>query len=200
MIKALLFDLGNVLLFFSHERMCEQIGRVVGLEPAEVRRRLFEDGLLREYEVGRVSTEQVLSSLAGRLGDCNPAELHRAASDIFWLNESIVPVVESLSDAGWPLVLVSNVNEAHMRWIDERFPIVRRFKLRALSYEVGARKPEAAIYEAAARLAGAPPQQCFFTDDIAEHIEAARQLGFDAWQFTGTEGLVQQLRERGIEL
>jgi len=200
MIKALLFDLGNVLVYFSHDRMCEQIGRVVGMRPEEVRKRLFEDGLLREYELGRVSTDEVLKSLTERLAECDPAELYRAACDMFWLNESIVPVVERLSSQRWPLVLVSNVNEAHMRWVDEQFPIVRQFKLRALSYEVGSRKPDADIFLAAARVANAEPQECFFTDDIAEHIDAARQLGFDAWQFTDTAALVEQLKRRGITL
>jgi len=200
MIRALLFDLGNVLLFFSHDRMCEQIGRVTGLPAQEVRQRLFEDGLIREYELGRVSTQEGLGHLSRRLGNCDLEELHRAACDIFWLNESIVPVIERLSSDGWPLVMVSNVNEAHMRWIDERFPVVRHFKLRALSFEVGSRKPDAGIYMAAAKLAGAEPAECFFTDDIAEHIEAARRLGFDAWQFKDTAGLVEQLRLRGIEV
>ena len=38
------FDMGNVLLHFSHERMAEQMARVAGIEPALAWRILFEDG------------------------------------------------------------------------------------------------------------------------------------------------------------
>ena len=38
----LYFDLGNVLLSFSHDRLCRQMAAVAGVELAAVRRALFE--------------------------------------------------------------------------------------------------------------------------------------------------------------
>jgi glucose-1-phosphatase len=68
-----------------------------------------------------------------------------------------------------------------------------------LSYEVGALKPEPKIYRAAAELAGVPPREIFFIDDIAGHVAAARQCGFDAVQYTTTPELVAALCQRGLK-
>ena len=52
------FDMGNVLLYFSHERMAEQMARVAGVEPALARGILFEDGLEWAYERGELSRDR----------------------------------------------------------------------------------------------------------------------------------------------
>ena len=38
----------------------------------------------------------------------------------------------------------------------------------------------------------------FYVDDIAGHVAGARSVGFDAVQYTSTDALVAQLRERGV--
>jgi putative hydrolase of the HAD superfamily len=66
------FDMGNVLLRFSHERMAEQMARVTGIDPALAWRILFEDGLEWAYERGELSREQFYGrfcELAGASAD-----------------------------------------------------------------------------------------------------------------------------------
>ena len=58
------------------------------------------------------------------------------------------------------------------------------FAVYALSYRIGACKPEAAIFHAAAELAGGRPEEIFFVDDMAETRGRRRAVGFDAVQFT----------------
>ena len=67
-----------------------------------------------------------------------------------------------------------------------------------MSCQVRAAKPDAAIFQAAAELAGVPPEEIFFTDDLAEHVAGAREAGFDAVQYTSTPRLVAELRDRGL--
>jgi putative hydrolase of the HAD superfamily len=71
------------------------------------------------------------------------------------------------------------------------------FEVHALSYRIGAAKPEPAIFAAAAELAGVAPQEVFFTDDLPRHVAGARAAGFDAVQYTSTPQLVAELRARG---
>jgi HAD superfamily hydrolase (TIGR01509 family) len=72
------------------------------------------------------------------------------------------------------------------------------FETIALSYQIGAVKPEPRIFAAAAELAGVPPSEIFFVDDIPGHVAAARIAGFDAVQYTTTPALVIDLRQRGV--
>ena len=72
------------------------------------------------------------------------------------------------------------------------------FRVHALSYKIGAVKPEASIFQAAAEMAGYRPEEIFFVDDIAGHVAGARAAGFDAVQFTTAESMAADLRQRGI--
>ena len=60
-----------------------------------------------------------------------------------------------------------------------------------------AAKPEAKIYREAIARAQCDPGQCFFIDDLAVNVEAARAHGMDAVQFVSQEQLEQELRVRG---
>jgi putative hydrolase of the HAD superfamily len=78
------------------------------------------------------------------------------------------------------------------------YPHLRHFHDLTLSYEVGALKPEEAIYRAALKQAGCKPEECFYTDDIPEFVEGGRRFGFDSVQFESREQLERELRSRRI--
>lgn len=199
MIRTVLFDLGNVLVYFSHERMCAQIADVCGRDASEVRELLLDGGLQWAFERGDVSEAEFhrrLEKATGRTIDFDA--LRRAASDIFELNTSVVPVVDALKKRGHRLVLLSNTNRLHFEFVRERFDILDRFDEFVLSFEVGAIKPERSIFEVALDKIECRPQECFYTDDTAGHVEAGRRFGLDAEVFTDTETLLGHLRQRGI--
>ena len=201
MIRALLFDLGNVLLYFSHRRACEQIGQLCGVEADRIWQIVFESGLEWEYEAGRMTTEQFHQRFERAVGRAVPLDqLTLAGCDIFWPNPSIEPVVRRLGEIGRRLVLLSNTNAAHFAFVERKYPILQAFPRRVLSYEVGACKPDPKIFEAAAEAAGCPPAECFYVDDIPEYVSAARQLGFDAVVYGNTPTLIQELARRQINV
>ena len=72
------------------------------------------------------------------------------------------------------------------------------FEVAALSYKIKSMKPDAKIYEAAAELAKVKPSELFFTDDLLENVEAAREAGWQAVQFTSVSQLASDLREMGL--
>jgi HAD superfamily hydrolase (TIGR01509 family) len=198
--KFLYCDLGKVLINFSVEQMFRQMGEVAGVEPARVRAAVIESGLQRQYELGQVSSREFYEAFCrGTLSRPDYAALARAANDIFELNASILPVVDQLHQAGYRLGILSNTCENHWEHCRAHFPWLNdAFAVHALSFRIGACKPEAAIFHAAAELAGCQPREIFFTDDIAEHVAGAKAVGFDAVQYTGTPQLVADLRQRGI--
>ena len=58
MIKFLYFDLGNVLVHFTVERMLRQVGAAAGVEPERVGEVVFHGGLQTELETGRITPRQ----------------------------------------------------------------------------------------------------------------------------------------------
>jgi glucose-1-phosphatase len=69
---------------------------------------------------------------------------------------------------------------------------------RILSFEVHSMKPEPEIFQAAVARAGCRAEECFFTDDLADNVEAAKRQGMDAVQFESPAQLEEEMDRRGI--
>jgi glucose-1-phosphatase len=197
--KFLYFDLGKVLINFSVEQMLAQMGAAAGIAPEEVRGGIFNAGLLHDHETGRLSSRrfyEVFCAATGTRPDYD--RLIAAAAEIFDLNLPMLPIVAQLRQAGYPMGILSNTCETHWEYCRRQYRIVSEgFGVYALSYTIGAVKPDAAIFHAAAELAGCRPEEIFFVDDIAGHVAGARAAGFDAVQFTSAGALANDLRQRG---
>ena len=198
--KFLYFDLGKVLIDFSLDRMFQQIADAAGIDAAAARTAILNSGLMREHESGRVSDRQYYEAFCTAT-NTRPSfdALTRAATEIFEQKTSMLPLVAQLHQAGYPLGILSNTCDIHWEYCRQHYRIVADgFDVYALSYRMGAVKPEAAIFHAAAELAGVLPEDIFFVDDIAEHVVGAKAVGFDAVQYTTTFALAEELRNRGV--
>ena len=200
MIKFLYFDLGNVLVHFTVQRMLQQMGDVAGIAPQRVSEVVFRSGLQTDFETGRISPEQFYDRFCRETATRPDYDaLQLAASDIFELNVSMLPVLTRLAEAGWPLGILSNTCQTHWEYCLRRFAILESlFGTYALSYRIGVMKPEAAIFQAAAELAGCRPGEILYFDDLPQHIEGANAAGFDAVQYTNASRLMTELRRRGL--
>ena len=197
------FDLGNVLLHFDHHRAARQMGEVAGITPERVWEIVFASGLELRYERGEITTEEFFESFCAASGTRpNFDRLCAAATEIFELNMSIVPVVAHLSATGHRIGILSNTNVLHWDYAySGRYRCLQRyFQTFALSFELRAMKPEPTIYEAAATLAGTEPAKIFFVDDRPENVQGARAAGFDAILFENASQTARALRDRGIRL
>ena len=103
------------------------------------------------------------------------AALAAAASEIFWLNLPMLPVVAQLQQAGYRMGVLSNTCALHWDYCVGHYRVVAEgFAVHALSFRIGAVKPEAAIFHAAAELAGVRPEEIFYVDDMPQHVAGAR--------------------------
>jgi len=199
-IRFLYFDLGKVLVDFCIERMFRQIGAAAEIPADLAKSAIIDGGLLHGLESGRLSEGQFYEAFCGATGSRPSVDaMSKAASDIFDLKTSMTPLVAQLREAGWPLGILSNTCDWHWNYCRSRFCVLSEcFDVHVLSYRVGAVKPEADIFHKAAEMAGVRPEEIFFVDDIAAHVEGARAMGIDAVQYRTTAELAEQLRRRGL--
>lgn len=88
----------------------------------------------------------------------------------------MLPVVVQLYQAGHRLGVLSNTCEGHWNHCLRRYTMLRElFSVYALSFEIGAVKPDAAIFRKAAELAGCQPDEIFYADDIPGHVAGAKR-------------------------
>jgi len=201
MIKAFLFDIGNVLIHFNHQKAIDLIADLCDVPSDVVKRELFDSGLEWSYEEGKISTEELHREFERRIERKIEAEdLARALCSIFWANEAMVPVIQSLKRQGYRLVLLSNTSPLHFNYCFEHYPVLQLFDGRALSYQVKACKPDERIFKKALSEAGVAPEHCFYTDDVQDYVTAARRHGIRAEIFVGSEPLRDLLLARGITI
>ena len=199
MIRTVLFDLGNVVVPVDFQNCYEALSAVCPHAPQDVPRIFSSSGLAGKYEKGRISTEEFVEQTCQLLS-------MNVTSEEFWdlwgrifLPEPLLP--EGLFEAvraRHRLLLLSNTNAMHFELARQRFPLLRHFDGFVLSYQVGALKPAAEIYQEAIARAGCRPEECFFTDDVLANVEGARREGMQAVQFHSSEQLQAALRDHGI--
>ena len=188
--------MGNVLVHFSHAKMCQNIAALCGWSDAQTKSFLLDEGRQWQLERGEVREAQFPEDFCQATGTAlDFDELRYAAADIFSLNESIVPVLQQLKIAGLRLVLLSNTSVTHLKFIERNFNVLDLMDDRVTSFEVGALKPEDRIYEVAMSKAMCAPDECFYTDDIEAYILKAETFGIHARLYTTTECLLSSLRE-----
>ncbi len=174
--------------------MCTQIAKVMDLDAYFVYEELFKGSTGKDYELGKISTHDLYQHLLTQAPKtCSFQDFLFAASDIFAPNHSILPLLEKLKSKGIKLVLLSNTCEIHFNFLYSRFPHLKYFDEKILSYEVGMRKPDINIYKKAILQAGASLKDSFYTDDLKENIKGAHKIGLSASQFFSTEDLEKAL-------
>lgn len=200
MIRTIIFDLGKVLIPFDWQRGYQALAAHSSYPPEEIRARIKATNLFESFERGKIQPEEVAKKITEllHLNGMSFPQFREVWSSIF-LPETILPD-EMLGNLhrGYQLLLLSNTDAIHYGWVVEKYPILRHFDGAVLSFEVGSRKPEPAIYQAAIERAGCPPEEIFFTDDLEANVEGARRMGIDAVTFQNREQLEQELHTRGI--
>jgi putative hydrolase of the HAD superfamily len=196
----LLFDMGKVLLDFSHERMARQMAAVAGIAYDLSWQTIFGGDLNERWERGDLSTAQFcdeFDAITHSRGD--RAALEDAANDIFSPLPQMMAVTGHLRAAGYRLGILSNTNECHWRYVQARYAFLTRlFHVRMASFELASLKPDPVIYERAAQRAGVAPAGIFYADDRPENVAGAQAAGYDAVLFTTASGLIRELFSRGI--
>jgi glucose-1-phosphatase len=196
--KAVIFDLGKVLVHFDFKRAYQRLESICPHAATEIPRVLATTGLAQRFETGQIEPAEFIAEITRALAlDVPPDAFCEIFNCIF--TETLVTdsLLETLA-ARYRLILLSNTNAIHFEWIRRSYPLLRHFHDLVLSYEVKAMKPHPDIYRAAIEKAGCRPEECFYTDDIAEFVEGARQAGIDAVQFQNAALLEGELRSRGI--
>jgi putative hydrolase of the HAD superfamily len=201
-IDCVLFDLGKVLIDFDNERALDRLAARSSLGRDDFQRIAWDPHWVRRYERGEVSTADYHSHLRNAGGlDMGIGEFRESWASVFLPEPLVSQAFLTALKARYPLVLLSNTNEAHVDFLFRRYPaILDCFDRKIFSHEVGSLKPDRAIYEAAIAAAGKPAGRLFFTDDREENIEGARRVGMHARQFVSETALIADLRAHGVAI
>lgn len=201
MIRNIVFDMGQVLLYWDPDRMTGRLGL-----PAEDAARLA-DAVFRCPEwtwldEGTISRDEALAVMRLRL----PERLHPYAEELVrgWWKAPLFPVpgmealIGELKDLGYHIYLLSNASSDLHQYF-HRIPGSQYFDGKIVSADWKLLKPRRELYEVLFREYGLKPEECFFIDDLSFNIDGARNAGMDGTVFDGDPAHLRQvLRDAGV--
>jgi putative hydrolase of the HAD superfamily len=198
-IRAIVFDFGNVLGFFSHLQAAEQLAAFGRASPEAIAAFLFGGRLEQDYESDRLSTPDLLALLRDRFGlRGSDEELGRAFGDMFTPNRPVCDLVPRLKPR-YRLLLLSNTNDLHYRCFGRQFAdTLAQFDALVLSFQVGLRKPDPRVYDHCHRLTGCAAAECLFIDDLSTNVEGARACGWQGLVYRRGDDLAGRLADLGV--
>jgi putative hydrolase of the HAD superfamily len=202
-IKAILFDLGNVLIDFDHYIAAKRISAYSTKSAGEIFELFFDSPLTADFECGRISDRDFFLQVKAMLGlSIAYAEFVPIWNEIFFLSEKnrAVYALAKRLKKNYSLGLVSNINALHYVYLKSKFPVFDVFHQLMTSFEFGVQKPSPLIYAKAVQALGVNYQEVFYTDDRQDLIDSARSLGMQGFVFKDIVQLEHDLRSAGVQL
>lgn len=200
-IKALIFDLGNVLIYFDWNIAKERLNQIeenLGNRTTEFLKQ--NKSLIYALETGKIEQGTFLNEIRTNISSkLSKEELAKIYSEIFWENKELTKLLPELRK-NYKLYLLSNTNIIHREHGWKKYEFLKYFDKLFLSYEIGFAKPDKEIYEFVSTSIPFEKNEFVYIDDIEIFIEASRSLGWNAIKFESNEKLIEEFKNYGIKL
>lgn len=199
-VRAVVFDFGGVVQRPAQTERNLLVARLLHLEPDVVAAHLkAAQRPLKRGEVDEATFWRTFAAqLGGRVDDdeafANALAAHYLAPGVCG---EVLALAGRLSRLGVQTPLCSNT-VASRAALNERRGAYAPFWPRVLSCEVGAVKPEPAMFEALLAQTQLPAEAHLLVDDKPQNVEAAQRLGLQAHRFQDVPTLEAALRASGL--
>lgn len=183
-IRAIIWDMGGVLVRTEDYGPRDGLAARLGLTRYELEGRVFGGRSGDGGQRGEISAEQHWENVRTAFGldAAGGIAFEQAFFGGDRLDESLVNYIRSLRGQ-YRTALLSNAFNDLRRRLHEQWPIADAFDEIVISAEVGAAKPDPAIYRAALDRLGLEPGETVFIDDFPVNIDGARAVGMHAIRF-----------------
>ncbi len=198
-IRAVIFDLGGVLLRTEDPRPREALAARLGLPRRELEDLVFNSPAGLQAQRGEISPEQLWAQVVRRLG--LPPTALPALQRAFWggdrLDKDLLDFIRRLRPR-YRTALLSNA------WRDlraelHRWGVADAFDRLVISAEEGVMKPDPRIYRLALERLAVSPAEAVFVDDFPHNVEGARAVGMHAVHFQSRAQVLDALRRLGVQ-
>ncbi len=200
MLKAIIFDVGGVLIQTHNRIERDKWAMKFGLTPQEFENFIFNGESGRQAQLGQKSSTAHWQWL-GEHFKLDTSQLTTMRHDFFVgdrLNDPLLEYIKRLhqfKNSNYRLAILSNFgDDARHVWTDV-YHFSHYFDSLIISSEVGLMKPDPRIYHLAVQSLGVQPNESLFIDDFVENIVGAKKEGLQTIHFINTATVLPQLTE-----
>ena len=197
MIKAILFDLGGVLVELRGEAHVLPLIRG-GMTREQLWQRWSASPAVRAHETGRIVAGEFAARIIRELDlNTTPEEFLRGFRE--WIVGPFAETPALIRDAAAHHITALLTNTSALHWpIIETMDIVPHMHHVVASHQVEQIKPDCAFFEHALDCIGVGADESMFFDDSALNVAAARELGIHAYQVDGANAARMILIAKGL--
>jgi HAD superfamily hydrolase (TIGR01509 family) len=198
--RAVLFDLGGVVVDIDFDRALAAWGRHSRLPPERLRAAFRQDEPYERHETGALPAEGFFAHLRQVLElECGDEAVRAGFNAILVAQiEETVRLLDAIRPEV-PRYAISNTNAVHVDEIRRVFPgLLGRFTRVFASHEIGHRKPDAAAFQHVLQQIAVPAPEVLLFDDLQPNVDAARALGLQAVLVTSPADVRAALEPRGL--
>jgi FMN phosphatase YigB (HAD superfamily) len=198
---TVVFDLGKVLVDFDYAKSSRLFAAKSKVSPDEVEKLINHSPLLYRYETGLMTREDFYREVTAQTGfNGTIDEFGPIFADIFEPIPEMIELQATLRKRGIPTFIFSNTNDLAIGHIRQKYPFFSNFDGYILSYEHGAMKPTAKLYEVVERETGRRGAEIIYLDDRAENVAAGAVRGWQAILHETPAKTLPVLRTAGLEV
>jgi len=203
-IKAIIFDLGGVIVNLDYSNFYKQIIALSPLEKPQTRIMLefFRQSDL--YHQGKMTDEEFYKLACEILQVCmiNQNQFYEAFNSIISGSSQpeMISLLKELKDMKkYKLIALSNVNSSHWDYLlNKKWDLLEYFGEFILSHEVHLTKPDPRIFQLAIEKSECNAEEIVYVDDGLNNIRSANDLGIRGIYFTNVEDLIEEFKKLKI--
>ena len=190
MVKAIVFDLGGVLIDLDLDRCIRAFREILGYgRITELLDPCHQKGIYGDMEAGLISEDDFRAEVLreSRPG-CVPSDVDRAMAGLLTgMDPAKVSLLISLAGR-YPIYGLSNNNEISVKRMHEIYeenglPWRQVFRKEFISSRMKLLKPSPEIFARAQEEIGFPSEEILFVDDSQRNVDAARAAGWQAVRY-----------------
>lgn len=200
MIKTILCDLGNVIVFFNNKNIVEGLANHSNKNKTFIKNYLYNSKIRKDFSKGKTSPKQFFIESKDKLNlKINFHQFKKIWQSTFTgLNKDMVMLLNRLKK-NHKIILLSNTNAIHFPYITKKYRIIGIFDGLILSYKAGYCKPDPSIYLHAIKKAKTLPNKILYIDDIYNYVQAAKSFGIKSIQYKTFEKLKTDLKRMNVK-
>lgn len=179
-IKAIIFDLGGVILNIDYQRTVDEFKKLGVPHFGEIFSQFKQSSFTDDFEKGRISENDFYETVKAKTEVDFSFSEFRAAWNAMLLDlpPQRIEILKKLSEQ-YRLFLFSNTNETHynkfITKVESDFDIL--FEKTYYSHQFGLRKPDKFAFQTLLERNNLVAEETLFIDDSYQHIESANSLG-----------------------
>jgi len=201
MIKAIIFDLGGVILTHTHEVTMSTLAEIFGVTEDKIQQAFLD--IEDDWVTGKITAEKLAKKFKRKFKSKKSIEkimqywiaIYEKETEV---NKDLLQLIDKLKGK-YEVYLLTNTTDIHHN-LNAKRNIFNHFNKIFASFLIGKRKPDRDFYLNVLKETNLQPKDTIFIDDREENLKPAKKLGMNVILFQNNKNLTTELKKLKVQI